>query len=154
MSAIEQLLQQNAAYRHDPALRMMPKLRTLIVGCVDLRVNPEALFGLSTGDVAVLRNVGGRVTPDILAALDLLRTVAEGNGAPAGLNLVLLHHTDCGVQHLAGRRDAFASYLGSDELHLTDPRASIRADLARLPQHVTATGLVYDVKTGRVEAVT
>lgn len=74
---------------------------------------------------------------------------------PSSVAIVLLHHTDCGVQHLAGRRDAFASYPGSDELHLTDPRASIRADLARVraSTSVTVTGLVYDVATGRVEQV-
>jgi carbonic anhydrase len=35
----------------------------MVVGCVDPRVDPAHVLGLSNGEAAIIRNVGGRITP-------------------------------------------------------------------------------------------
>ncbi|WP_425343349.1 carbonic anhydrase [Pseudofrankia saprophytica] len=35
----------------------------MVVGCVDPRVDPTHVLGLEQGEAAVIRNVGGRITP-------------------------------------------------------------------------------------------
>jgi len=69
MTVIDTLAERNDDFvrtRFVPGLPMLPRLRTLVVGCVDPRVDPAHVLGLETGDAAVIRNVGGRVTPDVL----------------------------------------------------------------------------------------
>jgi carbonic anhydrase len=85
----------------------------IVIGCVDPRVDPAAVLGLNNGEAAVLRNVGGRVTPAALRTMAMLTKVSQANqdSAPAGVwNLVLLHHTDCGMTDLASYPDLLAEY--------------------------------------------
>jgi len=100
----ESLLRRNAEYADYgfvPGLKMMPAGRTLILGCVDPRVDPMDIFKLAPGEAAVIRNVGGRVNPALVETLGLLRVVSQSVGANLGAatNLVLLQHTDCGIKH-------------------------------------------------------
>jgi carbonic anhydrase len=148
------------------ALRMMPTRRTMIIGCVDPRVEPAAVLGLELGEAIVIRNVGGRVTPGVLRTLGLLAQIAgrEGIKPDEGWNLVVLHHTDCGIRHLTDDLDLLAAELGTtadavDLTTLTDPRASLAADLQvlranqRLPRGLVVSGLLYDTGSGRLETV-
>ena len=114
----------------------------------------------------MLRNVGGRVTPATLRTLAMLTKVSQANqdSIPAGVwNLVILHHTDCGMTDLAAFPDLLAEYfeIPADELgakSVSDPVGSVRADVevilakTRRPAAVVS-GLVYDVSTGLVETV-
>jgi carbonic anhydrase len=151
---------------HDSSLRMMPSLRTLILGCVDPRVDPARVLGLNDGEAAIIRNVGGRVTPSTIDTLAMLRQVtrAMGTDLAAGWNLVVLHHTDCGITRLDGVPQLLAQFFGiaPDELHeraIDDPRASVALDIEALREslavsgELTVSGLVYDVATGLIETV-
>jgi len=71
---------------------------------VDPRVDPVDVFGVEAGEAAIIRNVGGRVTPSTIDTLAMLRQVtrAAGGDLAAGWNLVVLHHTDCGITRLGG----------------------------------------------------
>lgn len=153
-----------AATRFDPSLKMLPKAKTVVIGCIDPRVDPALLLGLEPAETAVLRNIGGRVTPSLLLELDLLRGVARAGGGDvaAGWNLVVLHHTDCGITRLDGLPDELGRFFEVPptrlpELHVHDPRASVKHDVEALRRHpglsdeVEITGLVYDVTTGKVE---
>ena len=167
MTVIDDLRSRNADFaqhRFDPGLRINPSRRTTLVGCVDPRVDPAAVLGLALGEAAVIRNVGGRITPAILATLGLLARVgqANGGGPRAGWNLVVLHHTDCGMTDLAAFPDLLADYFGipAEELPakaVSDPYASVRVDvdlLRAVPSlGFAVSGLVYDVSTGFVELV-
>lgn len=166
---LDELLRRNGEFaaQHDVAtLRLMPALRTIVLGCVDPRVDPALVLGLEVGDAAVIRNIGGRVTPAALRTLALLAAIARNEGVQpgAGWQLVVLHHTDCGIKQLAGQPEALAYELGTtpDELDLhalADPRASLAADLAALhanpmlPRGLVVSGLLYDAVTGRIETV-
>jgi carbonic anhydrase len=169
MTVIDTLLQHNetfASTRFDPALKILPSRKTMIIGCVDPRVDPAEVLGLAHGEAAIIRNVGGRITPATLETLAMLRVVSQASGGDLGpgWNLIVLHHTDCGIKRLGGAPDLLGSYFGVaptelEGLHINDPHASVTVDVAALkanPQLSGAflvSGLVYSVTTGRIEVV-
>jgi carbonic anhydrase len=147
-------------------LRINPYGNMMVIGCVDPRVDPSAVLGLNNGEAAVLRNVGGRITPATLRTMAMLTKVSQANqdSVPAGVwNLVILHHTDCGMTDLAAYPDLLAQYfeIPADELgskSVSDPVGSVRVDadviLAKTRRPAAlVSGLVYDVSTGLVETV-
>jgi carbonic anhydrase len=166
---INDLAKRNAAFAasaFNADLRLNPYGNMMVIGCVDPRVDPASVLGLNNGEAAVLRNVGGRVTPATLRTLAMLTKVSQANqdSVPAGVwNLVILHHTDCGMTDLAAFPDLLAEYfeIPADELEaksVSDPVGSVRADVevilakSRRPAALVS-GLVYDVSTGLVETV-
>ena len=170
MDAIETIKERNnhfAAHQFPGELAMMPALKTMIIGCVDPRVDPGEVLGLELGDAAVIRNIGGRITPATLQTMAMLRLVAAaGQARPPGpgWNLIVLHHTDCGIKRLTGYPDLLAEHFGIDKAeldakHIPDPWASVATDVAALkanpflPPEFIVSGLVYDVDTGLVEQV-
>jgi carbonic anhydrase len=169
MTVMDTLTRRNEAFassRFSADLKIMPSLKTLIIGCVDPRVDPVDVLGLTLGEAAVIRNVGGRITPDVIQTMAILRVVAQAGGGQLGpgWNLIVLHHTDCGITRLTSAPELLAGYLGVapadlDALAISDPHASVAVDVAALkanplmPGAFLVTGLVYDVTTGRVETV-
>lgn len=170
MDTIETLNERNrhfAAHQFTRELAMMPALKTMIVACADPRVDPADVLGLELGDAAVIRNIGGRITPATLQTMAMLRLVAAADptGPPGpGWNLIVLHHTDCGINRLIPYPDLLAEHFGIDKAeldskHITDPWASVATDVAALktnpflPADFIVSGLVYDVETGLVEQV-
>lgn len=163
------MLERNAEFAKTafaPELKMMPSTGTVVVGCVDPRVDPANVLGLKQGEAAVIRNVGGRVNKPLLETLAILGVVAKAAGRPDGArNLVLLQHTDCGIIGCHHHAPALlADHLGVeatglDELAVTDPYKAVALDVAalransKLPDNVVVSGLVYDVKTGEIATV-
>ncbi|MFB9127904.1 carbonic anhydrase [Paraburkholderia dipogonis] len=163
------MLERNADFASTgftPYLKMMPSTGTIVVGCVDPRVDPTSVLGLKQGEAAVIRNVGGRVNRSLLETLAVLAVVAKAAGRPDGArNLVLLQHTDCGIIgcHKHAPR-LLARHLGVepaelDKLAVTEPYEAVALDVAALkanrdlPDGLIVSGLVYDTKTGRIETV-
>lgn len=172
MSVITSLTERNAAFageRFSPDLKIMPSKKTMIIACVDPRADPVDIFGLAPGEAAVIRNVGGRVNPEALRTLALLRGVVKnrsrGGDIGSDWNLIVLHHTDCGISDCRLHAPALlGDYMGSgvdglDALAIADPYAAVKLDVAALqanpvtPAGLTVTGMVYDVATGKVEVV-
>ena len=161
--------EQSAAGTLMPSLpRAMPNVKAIVIGCADMRVDPAELFGLTPGESVVIRNIGGRVVPDVLEQLGLLGRIGQVAGATPGgggeFHLIVLHHTDCGITRLAGDPAKLAHYFQVAEGELggkavLDPRASVAVDVAllraipALPAAWLLSGVVYDVATGRVEIV-
>lgn len=155
-----------AATRFTDGLRMVPALKTIVIGCVDPRVDPAELLQAAPGEIAVIRNVGGRVTPEVVRQLVLLRAVSQSAGGDlgAGWELIVLQHTECGITRIRDDAAALADYFGLDETQLdeaavTDPVAAVSRDvgilrgMTGLGDGVTVSGLVYDVGTGQVTPV-
>ena len=170
MSFLETLTERNKNFvksEFSSSLKMIPSMKTIIVGCVDPRVDPVDIFNLNPGEAIVIRNVGGRIDMTTLQTMTILRKVAQGAGKDIGegWNLIVLHHTDCGIN--IGYRlapDLIAEYLRVDEaalesLAITEPYKSVAVDVAalkanqQLPDGLIVTGVVYDVATGRADIV-
>jgi carbonic anhydrase len=170
MSVIDDLMQRNDAFAAEgfnAELKMMPSMKTVVIGCVDPRVDPAEVLGLKHGEAAIIRNVGGRINPPALQNMAIVRSLAaaQGKDIGPGWNLIVLHHTDCGIgpcRHLVP--DLLAKNLGVetkdlDSLAIADPYEAVAIDVAKLkanpslPGGFTVTGLVYDVATGRVNVV-
>lgn len=170
MDYIDTLMRRNVEFAEngfDPRLRMMPTSKTLIIGCVDPRVDPMDLFKLASGEAGIFRNVGGRVNPAVFETLGILRTVAVAAGGDIGpdWNLIMLHHTDCGIKRCYCHEPRLlAEHMGVtlaelDNLEINDPYKAVTLDVAALRANAdiaggyTVSGLVYDVETGNVEMV-
>ena len=86
----------------------------------------------------MIRNVGGRVDPTTLETMAILRKVAQGGGKDIGQgwNLIVLQHTDCGINiGYQPRPDLIAKHLGVDQaaleaLAITDPHKAVAVDVA------------------------
>src|SRR3984957_16756603 len=94
--------QKSAAGALMPSLpRTLPNVKAIIIGCADMRVDPEEILGIKMGEAVVLRNIGGRVTPGLLEQLGLLGRVGEvAREIPGGggeFHVIVLQHTDCGI---------------------------------------------------------
>jgi carbonic anhydrase len=170
MDFLETLLQRNAEFAENDfaaELKIIPSQKTMIIGCVDPRVDPMDVLKLAPGEAAIIRNVGGRVNPALLETMAILRTVSKvgGNEVGQGWNLIVLHHTDCGIcgcYHHAP--ELLARHMGVAEeqlaaLEIDDPYKAVAVDVAalkanpKLPGGFKVSGLVYDVKTGRIDTV-
>src|ERR1700712_1800977 len=102
MNFFETLIARNANFAadfFDPDLKIIPSTRTMIIGCVDPRVDPMDILKLKPDEAAIIRNVGGRVNPALFETMTLLGTVSKAAGQPVGdgWNFILLQHTDCGI---------------------------------------------------------
>lgn len=155
-----------AKNRFVEGLKMMPSAKTMIIGCVDPRVDPAEIFDLKVGEAAVIRNVGGRVFPSTLQTMGMLGMVAKAQGGEVGTgwNLIVLHHTDCGINCLVQDPKMLAKHFDVppaelDSLAVADPYAAVKVDVAALKANpqlaagLVVTGIVYDVQTGRTTTV-
>jgi carbonic anhydrase len=161
--------QQSAALTLMPSLpRALPKVKAIIIGCADMRVDPAHIFGIRPGDAVVIRNIGGRITPGLLEQLSLLGRIGEVAGEiPGGggeFHFIVLQHTDCGITRLTGDPAMLTHYFQIQEGELKekavpDPRAAVAVDIAALraipalPSQWLISGLVYNVATGLVEII-
>jgi carbonic anhydrase len=167
MDTLDTLISRNKTFaapgRHE-GLGLMPTLRTIVIGCADPRVDPADVLGLSLGEALVIRNVGGRVVPATMQTLGLLGMIgrAEGVQPGPGWNIVVLHHTDCGITRLNGHPDALSPFFGVGSaglpaMEVMDPRAAVAVDVAtvkaepNVPAPWLVSGLVYDVATGLID---
>jgi carbonic anhydrase len=167
---IEAVLARNrdfaAAGGHEGAV-VLPNLRLFVITCLDPRVDPAHVLGLELSDAIVVRNVGGRVTPEVINDVAFIAQIAE-SVVPDGplFEVAVLHHTQCGAAALSddGFRHRYAERTGIEdstlrERAILDPFASAEADVARLrsaasvPSRVRVAGYVYDVTNGLVEPV-
>jgi carbonic anhydrase len=155
-----------AAGEHEGAV-VFPNLRLFVITCLDPRVDPAHFLGLQLSDAMVVRNVGGRVTQEVINDVAFIAQITE-NVLPDGpmFEVAVIHHTQCGAGALADAtfRRRYAHRIGADEADLRDhavldPAATVRIDVERLcsspaiPPRVAVSGHVYDVLTGLVRTI-
>jgi carbonic anhydrase len=169
-TGIESALARNRAFAaaggHRGAV-VLPTLGLFVITCVDPRVDPAHFLGLELSDAIVVRNVGGRVSPEVINDVAFLAQMAE-NFTPDGplFEVAVIHHTQCGAGALADDafRRRYADRIGADESTLRDhavidPAATVASDVERLRSadaisaRVGVSGHVYDVATGLVETI-
>ncbi len=141
-------------------LPMPPKRHVAVLTCMDARLHPDKFLGLDIGDAHVIRNAGGRASPDAIRSLVISEQLLGTN------EVVVIHHTDCGMltfsnQDLAAkcRQDLGVDVDGLDFLPFSDLEKSVRDDVETLrssrliPSNVTISGAIYDVHTGKLETI-
>jgi carbonic anhydrase len=162
MSGIDDLLVNNADYaaRHDHLhLDVRPARRLAIVTCMDARIDAYAVLGLDNGDAHILRNAGGVITDDVIRSLAISQRRLGTN------EIVLIHHTHCGMQTITddGFRAELQEATGMAPSFaiesFTDVEADVRQSIARVSRspfllHTAGVrGFVYDVDTGLLHEV-
>ena len=94
MSVTDELLEnaQSYAASFDKGdLPLPPGRKVAVVACMDARLNPYGLLGLSEGDAHVIRNAGGVITDDEIRSLAISQRLLGTE------EIILIHHTDCGM---------------------------------------------------------
>lgn len=159
----DELIEGNARFAEsfvDHDLQVRPTRNLAVVTCMDSRMDVFALLGLAHGQAHIIRNAGGVITDDVIRSLCLSQRFLGTR------EIVLVHHTDCGLQLVT--EDELKREL-QDELGIkpwwavesfTDPYVDVRQSIRRLEaspfvrhkDHIR--GFVYDVATGRMSEVT
>ncbi len=94
MSTTDTLLRNNEGYARSFAkgnLPMPPAKRIAVLACMDARLDVHKILGLEEGDAHVIRNAGGVATDDAIRSLVISQRLLGTN------EIVLIHHTDCGM---------------------------------------------------------
>jgi carbonic anhydrase len=136
-----------------------PRKRIAVVTCMDCRLDILTALGLEIGDAHVLRNAGGVVTDDTI------RSLAISQRKLGTREVLLVHHTDCGMEKLdeddfrtelreaAGEDPPFAiGAFGDVEEDVRQSVLRVRSSTF-LPHRDAVRGFVYDVETHELRAV-
>ncbi len=159
---IDELLVNNAAFvaRHGHRhVGIRPARRLSIVACMDSRLDISAALGLSEGEAHILRNAGGVVTDDVV------RSLAISQRRLGTTEIMLIHHTDCGMQKVTD--DSFRAELQQSVgiappfaiESFADVDADVRQSIMRirrspfLEHRDRVRGFVYDMDTGHLREV-
>jgi carbonic anhydrase len=167
---IDTALERNRAFAaaggHQGAV-VFPNLRLFVITCLDPRTDPAHFLGLGLSDAIVLRNVGGRVTPEVINDVAFISQITE-NVLPDGplFEVAVIHHNQCGSGALVDDtfRRRYAERIAVDEssLHehvVLDPVETVSRDVellrsaSAISPRVSVSGHAYDVITGLVETV-
>ena len=149
------------------SLPLGPSLSTVILTCMDSRVDPAHFASIELGEVMTLRNGGGRVTEEIERNLAIIwRLTGRDKPDAPPLELAIIHHTHCGMEKLADPavRGEVGETTGLAESILqswaiTDHDQALQDDLARLresklaPRGLLVSGHIYDIKSGELQSV-
>ncbi len=161
MSTTDELVTANEAYATDfdqGDLAMPPGRKVAVIACMDARLDVYRLLGLELGEAHVIRNAGGVVTDDAV------RSVLISQRLLGTEEIVLIHHTDCGM--LTFRDDDVKDQVLADTgirppfalEAFPDPDDDVRASIARIEaspllQNKNVRGFVFDVSTGRLKEI-
>jgi len=162
MSVTDDLIHNNNSYADgfdQAGLPMPPGKKLAVVACMDARLDVYRLLGLELGEAHVVRNAGGVITDDALRSLVISQRLLGTR------EIVLVHHTDCGM--LTFKDDAVKDEITRDTgirprfalEAFPDPDEDVRQSMARLrecpflPHRDRIRGFVYEVETGRLREV-
>jgi carbonic anhydrase len=162
VSVIDDLVANNDAFaaalprQH---LDVRPRRHLVVVTCMDSRLDVFAALGLHEGEAHVLRNAGGVITDDVI------RSLAVSQRRLGTREVMLIHHTDCGMLSLtddgfrAELQDATGVAPAFAIESFTDVDADVRQSILRvrrspfLLHRDVVRGFVYDVDTHRLREV-
>jgi carbonic anhydrase len=161
MSKTDEFLENNQRYAETfgGQLPMPPSAGVAVIACMDARLNVYGICGLNEGEVHVIRNAGGVVTDDEIRSLAISQRLLGTS------EIILIHHTDCGM--LTFTDDDFKAAIQADT-GIKPPWAAeafgdldtdVRQSIARIKaspfvlhsEHVR--GFVFDVDTGLLREV-
>jgi len=162
VDVIDELVANNRAFAAtlpDQHLDVRPSRRLAIVTCMDSRLDVFAALGLRDGEAHVLRNAGGVITDDVI------RSLAVSQRRLGTREVMLVHHTDCGMQTLTddGFRAELQEATGVAPAFAIESFSELDADVRQsilrvrrssfLPHRDLVRGFVYDVDTHRLREI-
>ncbi len=162
MTSTDDLLANNESYAGSfdkGDLPLPPARKVAVVACMDARLNIFGILGLTEGDAHVIRNAGGVVSDDEIRSLAISQRLLGTE------EIILIHHTDCGM--LTFTDDEFKAAIEKDTgIRPTwaaeafgDLDGDVRQSIARIkaspfiPHKDSVRGFVYEVETGRLREV-
>ncbi len=161
MSTTDELLANAESYAASFSkgdLPLPPGRKIAVLACMDARLNPYGLLGLQEGDAHVIRNAGRVVTDDEIRSLAISQRLLGTE------EIILLHHTDCGM--LTFTDDEFKRSIQDDvgikpewaAEAFADLDEDVRQSIARIQSspfipHKNVRGFVYDVHAGTLREV-
>jgi carbonic anhydrase len=162
MTVTDEFLEANRTYAEafgKGDLPLPPARRTAVLACMDARLDPARALGLEEGDAHVIRNAGGVATPDAIRSLAISQRLLGTR------EIVLIHHTDCGmltfsddefrqgIEAETGQRPEWAAEAFSDvEQDVRQSMQRIRTS-PYIPHRDQVRGFVYHVETGELHEV-
>ncbi len=159
MDPIEQLLENEAAYaeKFPGEAPHLPEMKVAVVTCMDCRIDVETMLGVEPGQIHVIRNAGGLVTPDTI------RTLAASQRSLGTKYVMLIQHTDCGMSRTDD--EEFLAQIEKETGQRPDWRPggfkdvdeSVKAGMKKLLDSPfvggTVRGFVLDIKNGGLREV-
>ena len=149
MSAIDDYLARNAEYAptHVGGLPVEPGQHAVVVACMDSRMRIFPMLGMTGGEAHVIRSVA--ISQRLLGTREIM----------------LIHHTDCGLAKTT--EDDFKGAIEAETgirppwavEAFTDAAADVRQSIGRLkaspfiPHKDVIRGFVFDVATGKLSEV-
>ena len=162
MSVTDELVRNNQSYAGSfkkGDLPLPPARHVAVLACMDARLDVHKILGLQEGDAHVIRNAGGAATEDAIRSLAISQRLLGTK------EIVLIHHTDCGmltfhdddikhkIETETGIRPAFAFEAFSDlDADVKQSIARIKAS-PFIPNKSSVRGFVYDVRSGKLDEV-
>ena|ERR1700754_1622510 len=131
----------------------VPALRTVVVTCMDTRIDVQALFGLEPGEVHTLRNAGGVVTDDVV------RSVVISQRKLGTREVLVVAHSRCGMATFSDDQfsEELAAEVGMRPLWRTyafaDPAVDVHRGVERLRRDpfllpdTVVRGFVLDIES-------
>jgi carbonic anhydrase len=161
MSVTDEYLKNNEAYARTfkGPLPLPPSKHVAVVACMDARLDVYRALGLGDGEAHVIRNAGGVITDDEIRSLAISQRLLGTK------EIILIHHTDCGMLTFAD--DEFKRAI-QDETGIkpewaaesfTDLEEDVRQSLRRIEaspfvtNHESLRGFIFDVATGKLDEV-
>ncbi|HEY4625812.1 MAG TPA: carbonic anhydrase [Blastococcus sp.] len=161
MTVTDDLIENNSRYAEtfSGPLPLPPSKHVAVLACMDARLDVYRLLGLHEGEAHVIRNAGGVVTDDEIRSLAISQRLLGTK------EIVLIHHTDCGmltftdeellgaIEQETGVRPTWSCETFTDLED--DVRASVKriTDSPFIPEKGSVRGFVFDVATGRLSEV-
>jgi carbonic anhydrase len=159
MSVVDEVTAANERYASGFAkgeLPTPPARKLAVVTCMDARLDPARFLGLEEGDAHVIRNAGGIVNDETIRSLVISHQLLGTEEA------VVIGHTGCGM--LTFTNDDVHARLGPESESIDfqpfpDVAERVRQSVDAIRSHpllaegFSATGFVYDVRSGRIEPV-
>ena len=161
MSVTDELLANNTDYAatFSGPLPLPPAKHIAVLACMDARLDVYRILGLKEGEAHVIRNAGGVVTDDEIRSLAISQRLLGTQ------EIVLIHHTDCGM--LTFTDDEFKKSIQDDTgikptwaaEAFPDLDEDVRQSIARIkaspfiPNKGSVRGFVFDVATGKLNEV-
>ena len=162
MDVIDSLVANNRAFAAslpEQHLDVRPRRQLAIVTCMDSRLDVFAALGLQHGEAHVLRNAGGVITDDVI------RSLAVSQRRLGTREVMLVHHTDCGMLSLSddGFRAELQEATGVAPAFAIESFSDLDADVRQSVLRVRRSpfllhtgqvrGFVYDVDTHALREV-